>query len=382
MINKTKDLGGNMAKTFVYRSEDLFDFMVRFFVKLGVPLPRAEITAEILQSADLRGVSSHGMIRLQTYYGSRLQKGLIDPMADGVIERENIASIAINGNNGLGQVVAKDAMNRCIEKAKQAGIAMVTVSNSNHYGIAGYYAMMALDHNMIGLSLTNSQPLVAPTYGRTRLLGTNPIAFAAPAISSKPFVLDMATSIVPIGKVTYYDKANEDLPTGWAIDSKGKSTNSPKAVLDGGALYPLGGPDYLRGYKGYGLAMLVDILSGVLSGSAFGKNVADPKISKPANVGHFFAAIRLDAFRDPIDFKKDLETLFDQLKTAEKAEGQERIFIHGEKEFELAEKYKRDGIPLIEEIVKSLIQAGNDIAVPFDFEPVNIIENDSSDSGN
>ena len=382
MIIKAKDLGGIMAKTFVYRAEDLYDFMVRFFVKLGVPEPRAEITAEILQSADLRGVSSHGMIRLQTYYGSRLQKGLIDPLASGVIERENLASISINGNNGLGQVIAKDAMNRCIEKAKQTGIAMVTVSNSNHYGIAGYYAMMALEHEMIGISLTNSQPLVAPTYGRSRLLGTNPIAIAAPAFTSKPFVLDMATSIVPIGKVTYYDKAQEKLPTGWAIDSNGNVTNSPKAVLDGGALYPLGGPDYLRGYKGYGLAMLVDILSGVLSGSAFGKNVADPKINKPANVGHFFAAIRLDAFRDPMDFKKDLEALFEQLKSAEKAEGQERIFIHGEKEFELAEKYKKEGIPLLEEIVKSLVQAGNEIGIPFDLEPVNIAESDTIDSGN
>ncbi len=371
-----------MAKTFVYRAEDLFDFMVRFFVKLGVPQPRAEITAEILQSADLRGVSSHGMIRLQSYYGSRLQKGLIDPLANGVVERENLASIAINGNNGLGQVIAKDAMNRCIEKANQTGIAMVTVSNSNHYGIAGYYAMMALDHEMIGISLTNSQPLVAPTYGRSRLLGTNPIAIAAPALTSKPFVLDMATSIVPIGKVTYYDKAQEKLPTGWAIDSSGNVTNSPKAVLDGGALFPLGGPDYLRGYKGYGLAMLVDILSGVLSGSAFGKNVANPKNNKPANVGHFFAAIRLDAFRDPNDFKNDLEALFDQLKSAEKAEGQDRIYIHGEKEFELAEKYKKEGIPLLEEIVKSLVQAGNEINVPFDFEPVNISESDPIDSGN
>lgn len=371
-----------MAKTFVYRAEDLFNFMVRFFIRLGVPVDRAKITAEILQSADLRGVPSHGMIRLQTYYGSRLQKGLIDPLANNVVERENLASLALNGSNGLGQVIAKDAMTRCIEKAKQTGIAMVTVSNSNHYGIAGYYAMMALEHEMIGVSLTNSQPLVAPTYGRSRLLGTNPIAIAAPALSSKPFVLDMATSIVPIGKVTYYDKAGEELPTGWAVDSDGLVTNSPKAVLNGGALYPLGGPDFLRGYKGYGLAMMVDILSGVLSGAAFGKDVSDPKKPVPANVGHFFAAIRLDAFRDPLDFKKDLEALFTQLKTAEKSEGQKRIYIHGEKEFELAEKYTKEGIPLLEEVVKSLVQAGNEIETPFDLEPLRIFESNPIDSGN
>jgi LDH2 family malate/lactate/ureidoglycolate dehydrogenase len=371
-----------MAKTFVYRAQDLFDFMVRFFTGLGVPQERAKITAEILQAADLRGVSSHGMIRLQTYYGSRLQKGLIDPLADNAIIREGPASLALNGKNGLGQVVAKDAMTRCIEKAKQTGIAMVTVSNSNHYGIAGYYAMMALQHDMIGISLTNSQPLVAPTYGRKRLLGTNPIAIAAPAQTSKAFVLDMATSIVPIGKVTYYDKAGESLPEGWAVDANGKETTSPKEVLEGGALYPLGGPDILRGYKGYGLAMLVDILSGVLSGSAFGKNVSDPKNPGPANVGHFFAAIRLDAFRDPDDFKKDMEALFDQLRSAEKAEGQDRIYIHGEKEFELAQKYQVEGIPLLEEVVKSLVSAGESAGTAFDLQPLRSYESNPIYSGN
>ncbi len=371
-----------MSKLIIYRAEDLFDFMVRFFVRLGVPLDRAKITAEILQSADLRGVSSHGMIRLQSYYGSRLAKGLINPLAHTEVLNEGLASLALDGKNGLGQVIAKDAMNRCIEKAQKAGVAMVTVSNSNHYGIAGYYAMMALEHDMIGISLTNSQPLVAPTFGKTRLLGTNPISIAAPALSDRPFVLDMATSIVPIGKVTYYDKAGESLPQGWALDAAGNITQNPNEVIKGGALLPLGGPEYLRGYKGYGLAMLVDILSGVLSGSAFGKNVANPNMESSANVGHFFAAIRLDAFRDPDDFKKDLEMLFDQLRTAEKAEGQDRIYIHGEKEFELTEKYSKEGIPLLEEVVKLLQIAGDNIAVPFDMRPVNELESHSNLSEN
>jgi LDH2 family malate/lactate/ureidoglycolate dehydrogenase len=159
------------------------------------------------------------------------------------------------------------------------------------------------------------------------------------------------------------------------LDAAGDITQNPEEVINGGALLPLGGPEYLRGYKGYGLAMLVDILSGVLSGSAFGKNVADPKKESSANVGHFFAAIRLDAFRDPNDFKKDLEALFNQLRTAEKAEGQDKIYIHGEKEFELAEKYSKSGIPLLEEVVKSLKIAGENIDVPFDLQPVNEIEN-------
>jgi len=371
-----------MAKAIVFQAKDLFDFMVQFFVKLGVPKDRAEITAEILQAADLRGVSSHGIIRLQTYYGSRLQKGLINPLADNEIIRESPASLAIDGKNGLGQIAGKDAMLRCIEKAKTSGVAMVTVRNSNHYGIAGYYAMMALEHDMIGISFTNAQPLVAPTFGRKRLLGTNPIAVAAPALHEKPFVLDMATSIVPIGKVTVFDKAGESIPDGWAIDAEGKSTTNPQAVLNGGALFPLGGPEILRGYKGYGLALWVDIFSGVLSGAGFGRNVADPSKAANANVGHFFAAMRLDAFRDPEEFKQDLDNLFQQLKTAEKAIGHDRIYIHGEKEFELSERYHKEGIPLLEEVVKSLQQAGEQIGVRFDLKSTSEIEIDPAHSEN
>jgi len=371
-----------MARAIIFTAQDLLDFMVLFFLKLGVPEERAKITAEILQAADLRGVSSHGIIRLQTYYGSRLQKGLINPFADNEVLRESPASIALDAKNGLGQVAGKDAMLRCIEKARNSGVAMVTVRNSNHYGIAGYYAMMALDHDMIGISFTNAQPLVAPTFGRNRLLGTNPIAVAAPAFSERPFVLDMATSIVPIGKVTVYDKAGDDLPQGWAVDSDGNPTENPKAVLNGGALFPLGGPEILRGYKGYGLALWVDIFSGVLSGAAFGKNVANPNKQENANVGHFFAAMRLDAFRDPDEFKKDLDSLFSQLKTAEKAVGQERIFIHGEKEFELTQKYQREGIPLLTEVVKSLQSAGSSVGISFDLPIIGEQEVDPAHAGN
>ena len=359
-----------MAKSYIYKPEDLFDFMVRFFVKLGVPQDRAEVTAEILQSADLRGVNSHGMIRLHTYYGSRLQKGLIDPHAEPEIIRESIASLALDGKNGLGQVNAKIAMEMCIEKAQNSGIAMVTVKNSNHYGIAGYYAMMALEHDMIGISLTNAQALVAPTYGKKRLLGTNPIAVAAPALSQQPYVLDMATSIVPIGKVTVYQKAHENIPNGWGMDPKGRITETPTEVIQGGALLPLGGSDLMRGYKGYGLALLVDILSGVLSGAAFGQEVGHPKDNLNANVGHFFAAMRLDAFRDPQEFKQDLDALFTQLKETEKAEGQERVYIHGEKEFERAARYREEGIPLLEEVVKNLEEAGSSVGIPFDLKPI------------
>ncbi len=222
----------------LFRAEDLREYIIRFFTRLNVREDHARIAADVLISADLRGVSSHGIIRLHSYYGSRILKGLIDPASPYQIVRETPTTLLVDGGNGLGMVVGYHTMKRVIQKAKENGIAVASVRNSNHYGIAGYYAMMALPHDMIGISFTNAQPLVAPTYGRTRILGTNPIAVAAPALNERPYVLDMATSIVPIGKITVYDKAGEKIPEGWGIDQNGHVTTDPKAVLQGGALLP------------------------------------------------------------------------------------------------------------------------------------------------
>jgi L-2-hydroxycarboxylate dehydrogenase (NAD+) len=358
--------------TFIYRVEDLKDYAVRFFMHHGVSEEDARISAEILVTADLRGVNSHGVIRLDTYYGSRLRAGLIDPKTPLKVLRETPTTLALDAQTGLGQVAGYHAMQRCIEKAKEVGLSMVTVRNSNHYGIAGYYAMMALPHDMIGISFTNSQPLVAPTYGKTAILGTNPIAVAAPAGHNRPYVLDMATSIVPIGRVTVYQKAGKPIPEGWGIDKEGLITTDPSAVLAGGALLALGGSDIMRGYKGYGLSLLVDIFSGVLSGAATGRGVGSK--TSPSNVGHFFGAVRVDAFRDMADFTRDMDGLLDSLKNAPKAAGQERIFIHGEKEFELSERYAKEGVPLMGEVVKGLTEVGAQIGLPFNVEPIREVE--------
>lgn len=354
----------------IYRAEDLKAYSIRFFVKHGVPEADARIAAEILVSADMRGVDSHGVIRLDTYYGTRLRAGLIDPLTPLSVLRETPTTLSLDAGTGLGMVAGYNAMTRCIEKAATSGMAMVTVRNSNHFGIAGYYAMMALPQDMIGIAFTNSQPLVAPTYGRTAVLGTNPIAVAVPAGHNRPYVLDMATSIVPIGRVTVYSKANKQIPEGWGIDKTGQITTDPNAVLKGGALLALGGSDIMRGYKGYGLSLLVDIFSGVLSGAATGEDVAHPGQNKPADVGHFFGAVRVDFFRDIQDFKHDMDKLLDELKNAPKAAGQERIYIHGEKEFELAERYSKEGVPVMDEVVKGLKEVGDQVGVPFDLEPV------------
>ena len=363
-----------MSRYFYYRVEDLDNYIVRFFEKLGVSHADAVIASDVLLAADLRGVESHGLIRLHTYYGSRLQKGTIDPASPITVVNETPATLLLDGGKGLGQVVAHTAMTRAIEKAKQSGMAVVSVRNSNHYGIAGYYAMMALPHDMIGISFTNAQPLVAPTHGRTALLGTNPIAVAVPAETQRPYVLDMATSIVPIGKVTVYDKARKKIPAGWGINQAGEVTENPAEVLNGGALLPLGGTDILRGYKGYGLALMVDIFSGVLSGAAFGGDVGRPRENKGANVGHFFAAIDIGAFRPLDEFKKDMDALLLQMKNAPKAVGEDRIYIHGEKEFELAERHRQHGVPLMDEVVKGLKEAGDKIGVEFTLQSIGEIE--------
>ncbi|MEN4042772.1 MAG: Ldh family oxidoreductase [Anaerolineaceae bacterium] len=360
-----------MIKTLIYRAEDVRNFVERFFVKLNVPPAHARIAADVLISADLRGVDSHGIIRLNTYYGTRLRQGLIDPTSPVSVVTETGTTLALDGGNGLGQVVAHHAMVRCIEKARQSGIAMVTVRNSNHYGIAGYYAMMALPHDMIGISFTNSQPLVAPTYGRTPFLGTNPIAVAIPAGEELPYVLDMATSIVPIGRVTVHRDAGIPIPAGWGMDKEGQITTDPQDVLNGGALMPLGGPDFLRGYKGYGLSLLVDLFSGILSGAAYGPHVGKPGNARnTADVGHFFAALRVDAFRPVAEFKTSMDSYIRELKAAPKAAGQNRIYIHGEKEFERAQRYARQGLPIMAATVEKLIRVGEEVAVPFDCAPI------------
>ena len=360
-----------MVEYLLFKAQDLKDFIVRFFTKLDVPEQDALTAADILVAADLRGVESHGIIRLNTYYGSRIRKGLVDPRSPFKTIKETPTTLLVDGANGLGMVVAKHTMEQVIRKAEESNICFGTVRNSNHYGIAGYYAMMAVPHGMIGISFTNSQPLVAPTYGRKAILGTNPIAVAVPAGKERPYVLDMATSIVPVGRITVYDKAHKHIPAGWGIDKDGQVTTNPSDVLQGGALLPLGGVDVMRGYKGYGLSMLVDIFSGVLSGAASGADVAHPSATKVgADVGHFFAAVKVDAFRPLVDFEAQMDHLIQMLKESPKAVGQERIYIAGEKEFEMAERYEKDGVPVMNEVVKMLQQAGQEIGVPWDLQQV------------
>jgi len=363
-----------LVKKYLFPAPVLLDYMTRVLAAAGVSLEDAAIAADVLLSADMRGVASHGIIRLFPYYSRRLRDGLINPRPQPVVLNETPSSLALDGDNGLGHPTGYRAMKRCIAKAGESGAAVVTVRGSNHYGIAGYYAMQALPHDMIGLSFTNASSLVAPTYGRTPILGTNPIAVAAPAGAERPYVLDMATSIVPIGKVTVYERAGLEIPYGWGVDSQGRVTTDPREVFYGGALLPLGGTAEMRGYKGYGLALLVEILAGVLAGSAFGRTVDPDAHTKVSNIGHCFAAIRVDAFRPLDDFKGDMDAMIRELKDAPKATGQERIYIPGEKEFEKTERSLSEGVPILAEVVNHLVRDGEEAGVPFDLEPVGVKE--------
>lgn len=356
-----------------FNRKDLTGYATQYMVKLGIPEEDAKIVAEVLVESDLRGIDSHGIIRIYSYYGIRLENQYMNPVTQKKIISETDTTISYDCGNGLGQVISYEAMNRCIQKAEKSNIAIATVKNSNHYGIASYYSMMALEHDMIGISLTNSQPLVAPTYGRAAIFGTNPISFAAPSYRQYPFVLDMATSVVPIGRIKVFEKKGKKIPIGWGIDNDGNITDDPKKVQSGGpgALMPLGGIDIMRGYKGYGLAIMVEILCAALSGASHLTDVGFPHEPKVCDVSHFFMAININAFRPVIDFKKQLDEIITMLKESPKAAGHDRIYVAGEKEFEIAEYNSQNGIPVLKPVVDELVKNGNRLGIPFELKPIN-----------
>jgi LDH2 family malate/lactate/ureidoglycolate dehydrogenase len=355
--------------------EPLKDFCVQALQKLDVPEGDARITADVLVAADLRGISSHGVARLRRYV-SGLRDGVMTARPDTEVVTETPTTVLIDAGGGLGQPVSYRAMEKAIEKAEASGTGFATVRNSNHFGIAGYYSMMALEHDCIGISMTNAAVLVVPTFGRDAMLGTNPISVAAPAGEEWPFVLDMATSTVPRGKLEVYRRLEKSIPVGWATDKSGTPTDDTGGVLDnlkeraGGGLLPLGGAgELLGGHKGYGLTLLVDVLCGVLPGAAYA-NLVYPKDEEgnplPSAIGHFFGAWRVDAFRPVEDFKATMDDLQQRLKNAPKAEGQDRIYVHGEKEYQEAERNAQNGIPLNPKVAADLQAIGEELHVECD----------------
>jgi LDH2 family malate/lactate/ureidoglycolate dehydrogenase len=358
-----------MAEAATVSENALRRFCEDVLKKLSVPAEDARITTDVLVTADLRGIESHGVARLGRYVKG-LKQGFMKPRDQSRVLKETKATALVDGGQSLGQVVGKRGMDLAIKKARDTAVGVVAVRNSNHYGIAGYYSLMALEHDLIGVSTTNAGPLVVPTFGRTAILGTNPISLAAPAMKEKAFVLDMATSTVPRGKVEVYNRLGKPMPHGWAVDETGRSSTDPKRVLNalanrlGGGLLPLGGEgEESGGHKGYGLALMVDVLSGVLSGAATGLQVyADEQ--RP-NVGHFFMALDPAAFRPLDEFRHDMDRLARELKDSPKAHGQDRIYVHGEKSFARMESYRKEGIPLDPKVVENLKKISTDLGVPW-----------------
>ncbi len=345
-------------------------------MKLGMNERDAFISADVLVRADLRGIASHGVQRMGRYYNG-IKDGTIIPDARPEVVKQGGGYIWVDAHHSMGQVAAHEAMEKVIEKAKKNGIAMATVFNSNHYGYAGHYAIMALDEDLLGMSLTNSAPLVVPTYGKEAVLGTNPISLAAPTKKNRPFVMDFATSIVARGKIEMYNKKGENIPENWAVDEEGEVCTDPAKVLKnlaerlGGGILPLGGAgETYGGHKGYGLTFMVDILCGVLSGAHFSIYVGSKKKAKEGeppyhNVGHFFLAIDPDVFIGKDEFKERMDEIINIVKNSQKAKGQDRIYIHGEKEFEITDRYLKEGIPLIERVYNDLKNIGQEVGVDF-----------------
>ncbi len=330
----------------------------------GISDSDAEVVADVLVAADLRGIESHGVARLSSYYLDGLKAGGINPRPHRQINSSARSIFVLDADNGLGHPACHQAMNRCIELAENDGIAVGGVKNSNHFGIAGYYAMQAAEQGMVGLCLTNSGPLVLPTYGRRATLGTNPIAVAVPAGDSPPFVLDMATSVVPIGKIEVHRRKEKPVPISWGADAEGLPCEDPDTIIEQGALFPLGGTDRTSGYKGYGLAAVVDILSGVLTGAGFLTAVGSADDPGTTGVGHFVAALRVDAMMPLDTFGSQMDEFIDQLQSAPLAADCEQIYVAGQKEHLQYEKNLREGVPLHPKVHRELVSICQSLDVP------------------
>jgi L-2-hydroxycarboxylate dehydrogenase (NAD+) len=328
--------------------------MMDVFQGLGVPQDDARISAEVLITSDLRGIDSHGIGRLYYYY-ERIKAGVHHTQTEMEVVKETETTALVDGHHGMGHVIAHRCMRMAIDKARRYGMGSVAVRNGTHFGIAGYYPLMAAQEGMIGLTVTNARPSIAPTFSTEPMLGTNPIAFAAPSDMPYPFCLDAATSICQRGKVEVAHRAEKPVPEGWVIDDQGNPLTDPQTILQDlgqatAALLPLGGAgEELAGYKGYGLATMVEILSASLAGGKFMKDLlgfAEDGSRRPYMLGHFFLAIDIEHFVPLEVFCRTTGQIMRALQNARKAPGHDRIYVAGEKEYEMEITRRKEGIPV------------------------------------
>jgi len=355
----------------VFSYQQLFNFTNQIFQKIGCSALDAGTATKALLSADLRGIDSHGIARLSGYV--RLWEAKrVNAIPDIKIIHQTPSTAVVDGDKGLGLVVAPFAMKIAIDKAKQAGTGWVSVQNSNHFGIAAHHAMMALDHEMIGIAMTNASSTVAPTFSVDKMLGTNPICVVAPAGDEPPFVADLATTTAANGKLENLQRKNLAAPVGWVQDANGNESTDANELKKGGALLPLGGDREHGSHKGYALGAVVDIFSAVLSGANYAPWVPPfpaylpmPAEQPGKGIGHFFGAMRIDAFRPPGDFKKHMDKWIRGFRSAKTIKGYERVLIPGDPEREMEEKFRREGLPLLDIVVKDLRDLGKKFEIPF-----------------
>lgn len=354
----------------IFPWQELMEFSIRVFRHFDVPADDAQTAAEVLSAADLRGIDSHGVSRLQTYV-EMLEAGRINPRPQIKIVRQTPSTATVDGDNGLGLVVGPAANRIAMEKATQCGSGWVSVANSNHYGIAGYYPLQALEQDLIGWSMTNSTKLVHPLWGAERMLGTNPLAIAFPAMEEPAVVIDMASSAVAYGKIEIAERKGENIPKGWAIDADGNPATSPQQMLDGGALSPLGSEREIGGHKGFCLAAMVDILSCVLSGANWGpwappfalrQHIPERSVGK--GIGHFFGAMQIEAFLEVDEFKRQMDDWIRTMRNTPPQPGSPGVVIPGDPERQAEQARRENGIPLLPAVVDDLKRISQATQIP------------------
>lgn len=355
-----------------YPSAQLREFSTKVFLHFGVPEPDARQAARVLATSDLRGIDSHGVARLHTYY-DMLAFGRINPRPNIKIIRETASTATVDGDNGLGLVVGPWANRLAMDKAEAVGSGWVSVCNTNHFGIAGYYPLEALKRDLIGWAMTNSSKLVAPLWGAERMLGTNPLAIAFPGLEEPPIVIDLATSAVAYGKIEIARRKSQPLESGWAIDHTGAGTHDPSEMINGGSLLPLGGDRSHGGHKGYCLSAMVDILCGALSGANWGPFVPPfalrqqiPTQSVGKKNGHFFGALQIAGFIDPIEFKRQIDEWSRTFRATKPVPGSPGVLVPGDPERVAEAERSVSGIPLVAAVVEDLHDISKQTGIPFD----------------
>jgi len=349
----------------IFSYDQLHSFTYKIFTGIGCSDSDAATATTVLLSADLRGIDSHGVARLSGYV--RLwEAGRINAKPNIKTVHETPSTATIDGDAGLGLVVAPYAMQVAITKAQTAGTGWVSVANSNHFGIAGYHAMMALQHDMTGIAMTNASALVAPTFSTERMLGTNPIAVAIPAAIQPPFVADFATTTAANGKLEILQRKNAEAPLGWVQDKDGNDSTDANILKKQGALLPLGSDREHGSHKGYALGSIVDIFSAVFSGASYGPwappfpaYVPMPQNMPGKGLGHFFGAMRIDAFRPAEEFKQHMDNWITRFRNATPAAGNERVLIPGDPEREMEQVRREEGIPVVDSVVEELAKTGD-----------------------